>query len=588
MRAGTSGEDSPKGNTRQVPDGDGAAMGKAPQSPWPAVRHFDFRRYWNRFRRSRAGKVTLITLGILFTLAVIADFALDEPIRKVVERRANAELQGYTASVPKLDFHLLGLSMTLHNVRVVQDAHPDPPVIAIPRLRMSVQWLELLRLRMVADCTFQNPSVNANLAQLQEEDKDQVRLDQKGWQDALQAIYPLKINKMVIHGGSLVYQETASEKPLEATKIELTASNIRNIRSKDRVYPSPVHVTGNVFDVGRAEIKGHADFLAKPHPGIKAELILERLDLAYFAPVLDRYALQVRRGLMSGSGRIEHGAGVEIVDLDQVVIADASVDYLYGGEPHEKARAVAREVRDAAKKAMNAPEKLFRVRYLRLQDGTIGFVNRTTQPPYRLFVTGADFELQNLSSRSEDGVARATLQGSLMGTGKVQAAASFFPEGKDPNFGMKLEIAETQLKNINPMLKAHGNFDVAGGEFSLYMDLRVKDRQVRGYVKPLFRDINVYDPSQDKHESPMHKVYEKMVGVVAKILRNRRDEVATVATISGPVENPQSNTVEILGGLLKNAFVKSILPGFENEVSKVNPAYYRHWKKQRDAKRSES
>jgi len=42
--------------------------------------------------------------------------------------------------------------------------------------------------------------------------------------------------------------------------------------------------------------------------------------------------------------------------------------------------------------------------------------------------------------------------------------------------------------------------------------------------------------------------------------------------------------MEILGGLLKNAFVKSIMPGFENEVSKVNPAYYRHWKKQRDAK----
>ena len=562
---------------------------KSTRSPWPSVRHFDFRSPWNRFRRSRAGKITLITLGILFTLALIADLALDEPIRKVVERRANAELQGYTASVPKLDFHLIGMSMTLHDVKVVQDAHPEPPVIAIPRLSMSVQWLELLRLRMVADCTFKNPSIYANLAQLQEEDKDQVRLDQKGWQDALQAIYPLKINKMVIHNGSLTYQETAAAKPLKATKVELTAHNIRNIRSKDRVYPSPIHVTGNVFDVGRAEIKGHADFLAKPHPGVKADLILERLDLGYFAPVLDQYALHVRRGLMSGSGRIENGEGVEIVDLDQVVIADAWVDYQYGGEPHEKARAVAREVRERAKEALNAPEKLFRIRRLRLQDGTIGFVNRTTQPPYRLFVTEADFDLENLSSRSEDGVARASLRGSLMGTGRVQAEASFFPEGKDPNFGMKLEIAETQLKNINPMLKAHGNFDVAGGEFSLYMDLRVKDRQVQGYVKPLFRDINVYDPSQDKNEGPMHKLYEKMVGVVAKILENKkRDEVATVAKISGPVENPQSNALEILGGLLKNAFVKSILPGFENEVSKVNPAYYRHWKKQRDAKRSES
>ncbi len=552
------------------------------------MRRNDLRDSWNRFHRSRLGKTVLIVLGVLVVAVLVADFALDEPIRKVVERRINAELQGYTASVPKLNFHLVGLSMTLHDVRVVQDAHPDPPVIAIPRLSMSVQWLELLRLRMVADCTFKNPSIYANLEQLEQEDKDQVRLDDKGWQDALQAIYPLKINKMTIHGGSLVYQETASAKPLKATNVELRAGNIRNIRSKDRVYPSPVHLTGDLFDVGRAEIRGHADFMAKPHPGIKADIVLERLDLGYFAPVLEKYALRVRRGLLSGSGRIENGQNVEIVDLDQVVIADAWVDYLYGGEPHEKAREVAREVRDTAKKALNAPEKLYRIRHLRLQDGTVGFVNRTTQPPYRLFVTGADFDLENLSSRSEDGIAKAALTGSLMGTGKVQASASFYPEGKDPNFGMKLEIAETQLKNINPMLKAHGNFDVAGGEFSLYMDLRVKDRQVRGYVKPLFRDINVYDPSQDKHEGPMHKVYEKMVGVVAKILQNKDEEVATVATLSGPVENPKSSSLEILGGLLKNAFVKSIMPGFESEVSKVNPAYYRHWKKQRDAKRSKS
>jgi hypothetical protein len=551
------------------------------------VRRHDLRNSWNRFRRTRLGK-TVLVLGALAVLALVADLALDEPLRKVVEQRINAELQGYTATVPRLGFHLIGLSLTLHDVKVVQNAHPDPPVIAIPRLRMSVQWVELLRLRMVADCTFESPSVYANLAQLEEENRDQVKLDDKGWQDALQAIYPLKINKMTIHDGSLVYQETAAEMPLKATKVELRASNIRNIRSKDRVYPSPVRVTGNVFDVGRIDIEGHADFMAKPHPGVKADITLERLDLGYFAPVLEKYALRVRRGLMNGSGRIEKGAGAEIVDLDQVVIADAWVDYLYGGEPHEKAREVARVVRDTAKKALNAPEKLYRIRRLRLQDGTVGFVNRTTQPPYRLFVTNADFDLENLSSRAEDGVARARLRGTLMGTGTVQAAASFFPEGKDPNFGMKLEIAGTQMKNINPMLKAHGNFDVAGGVFSLYMDLRVKDRQVRGYVKPLFRDVNVYDPSQDKHEGPMHKLYEKMVGVLAKMLENKRDEVVTVANISGPVENPKSSTLEILGNLLKNAFVKSILPGFEHEVSKVNPVYYRHWKKQREAKRSES
>jgi hypothetical protein len=372
--------------------------------------------------------------------------------------------------------------------------------------------------------------------------------------------------------------------------VELLARNIRNVRSKDRDYPSPVSLKGNLFDKGSIEISGDADFMAKPHPGINAMLSLKDLDLGYFGPLLEPYALKVRQGFMSGAGRVEISKSIEHVELDDVVLSDASIDYLYGGEAHQKVKAIAQKVKEQAKRSLNAQNEIYRIHHLRLQNGTVGLVNRTVSPQYRLFVSGADFDLENLSNRAEDGVAEAKLTGSLMGTGRVQASGRFFPEGKDPNFQMKLAIAETQLKNVNEMLKAHGNFDVSAGIFSLYMDVRVKDKQVRGYVKPLFRDIDVYNPAQDKHEGPMHKLYEKMVGVAAKMLQNKNKEVATVAPIAGPVENPQSNTMEILGGLLRNAFVKSILPGFENEVSKANPAYYRSWKKAKEesAKRSKS
>jgi hypothetical protein len=38
--------------------------------------------------------------------------------------------------------------------------------------------------------------------------------------------------------------------------------------------------------------------------------------------------------------------------------------------------------------------------------------------------------------------------------------------------------------------------------------------------------------------------------------------------MSGPVENPQANTWEIVEKLVQNAFFKAILPGFEREVSR--------------------
>jgi hypothetical protein len=36
-----------------------------------------------------------------------------------------------------------------------------------------------------------------------------------------------------------------------------------------------------------------------------------------------------------------------------------------------------------------------------------------------------------------------------------------------------------------------------------------------------------------------------------------------VTPVSGPLENPKASTWQTLTGLVRNAFVKAILPGFE-------------------------
>ena len=65
-------------------------------------------------------------------------------------------------------------------------------------------------------------------------------------------------------------------------------------------------------------------------------------------------------------------------------------------------------------------------------------------------------------------------------------------------------------------------------------------------------------------------MYEMLVGGVANLLENRpRGEVATKADIAGPVESPKTSTLQIIGQLIKNAFFKAILPGFEQEVTRL-------------------
>jgi hypothetical protein len=120
---------------------------------------------------------------------------------------------------------------------------------------------------------------------------------------------------------------------------------------------------------------------------------------------------------------------------------------------------------------------------------------------------------------------------------------------------------------MNNLWRAYGNFDVVGGLFSFYTELKVKNGLVSGYVKPIFKDVDVYDPRQDKNKGLFRKIYEGLIGGISWLLENPpRDEVATVIPVSGKLENPQTSMWEAIVGLIQNAFFKSILPGFEKAM----------------------
>ena len=533
------------------------------------------RRWGRRVWMSWWFRVPAIVVLVLVVLGFVADRAFDRPLRGIVERRMNQNLEGYTARVGAADFHLIGFALELERVIVVQNAHPDPPVMQLPRLRMSVHWTDLLYGRLVADATFWSPTINANLVQLQEESRDPVPLQQRGWQRALESIYPLKINELKITRGEIVYDDESDFEPLHLSDVDLVAGNIRNVRSRDRTYPSTFRAEARAFDVGRVEIDGHADFLAEPSPGVQGVLELDLVELKYFQPMAKELGLTIRSGLLSALGQVEWGPGIQHVDIHDVQITGASVDYASGLGATPEAKTAGREVARVAKTSLNDPEILFRVRRLSVHDGRLRVISQNADLPYKLDFSNAYLSLDNLSSRAEDGPARLGLDGAFMGKGRFEGNAVFFPEGKHANLEGKVAVRDTPLESMNDLLRAKGKFDVNRGTFELYSEFRVRDGAIEGYVKPLFRDIEVLDSEQDKGKNIFRKMYEGIVGGVAKLLENEKGEVATVTSLAGPLDNPQANAMEALGGLLRNAFVKSILPGFLEQIRHAEPARYR-------------
>jgi Domain of Unknown Function (DUF748) len=524
----------------------------------------------SRWKLSRIGKPWRWAAGVVAALviaAIIGAFFIDEPLRRAIERNMNESLTGYSTSIKKLSFHPFGFSLTLHDLTFVQNANPDPPVLHIPRLDASVQWKALLFGGVVANFRLDRPRLYANLAQLKKEAEDETPVDKRGWQEALQAIYPLKVNELKIVDGDVTYVDSGPFKPLRLSRLDIVARNIRNIRSQKFDYPSDVRLEGVVFDSGKVLIDGHADFLAVPHLGIKANVSIDGIDLEYFKPILQRYQVALQRGSLSVTGLVEYAPEVKVVDLKEAVIRGVHLDYVHTPAKAGVVQRTTAKTAEAAREVSNEPGIILRAETLKVVGSNIGFINRAATPAYRAFLADTDITIENFSNHLAEGTTVARLTAKFMGSGATSAVGTFRPETKGPDFNLDVKIENTDLKTMNDMLRAYGKFDVAAGVFSVYSEVRVKNGYVNGYVKPLFSDLDVYRPEQDREKGFGQKVYEKVVEGASKLLQNRpRKEVATVAEIAGPVGEAGTSTWQVILKLIQNAFFKAILPGFIREA----------------------
>lgn len=507
-----------------------------------------------------------IALALVVLIAIVAAYFIDEPLRRQTEARINAALKGYTVRIGALDFHPIGFSLDLEDTVIIQNANPEPPVARIPNLTASVDWKALLFGRVVADFTIDDPVIVINLKHSESERRDPEALHERGWQAALQAIYPLKINEFVISNGHLTYLDRGPYRPLELRNIDFTARNIRNVRSSPGEYPSDVHLQAAVFDKGRLELEGHADFLAEPHVAFTAGVTFDQIDLSYFRPITERYHFDVRGGMISTAGTLEYAANKKILD-----VPDLRVDGLIADYEHVKKSApteeLAKKTGRVIEQKTNDPGLEVRFNNVRIAGAELGMVNRAANPEYRLFVTKTHLDISNLSNQAEAGVAAARARGLFMGSGNLDASARFRPRGKSANFDLRLVIEETEMKAMNGLFLATGNFDVNAGRFSLFTEISVRDGVVDGYVKPLFRDVDVYDVKQDKKKNVLRQIYEGIIGGLSWLLENKpRDQVATTTRISGRLSNPETSTLDLTLGLIENAFFEAILPGLERSL----------------------
>jgi Domain of Unknown Function (DUF748) len=512
-------------------------------------------------------------IGILIIALFVASFFLDDIVRTRTQNAMNQKLTGYHVSLEHAHLQLLGGILTLSELKVIQQAHPSPPVAVFPMMRFSVQVEELLSRHVVADVLLHRPKIHIDQTQFVAEKNSKTPMRQEGWQDALEAAYPFKINRFTIDHGDVVYIQDASTKPLHLADLDFTADNIRNIHEPENDYPSRFHARLVIFDQGRATVDGHANFLEEPFPGARAKYTISNVPLSAFDPEIRQLNVSVTGGHLSSDGLVEYSPKITRVDVNDASVEGVGVDYVHLPQTQKQEAQRVKEAGKAVEEQNNRPAVDITVREFDIGHSNFAYEDKIANPNYKLFFNDADMTIKNLANHQQQGPADLSLHGKFMGTGDSSVAGDFLASNPGPAFNLKVAIQNTDLTSLNDLMRAYGRFDVAAGKLSVYSQVGIKDGNIDGYVKPMFSDLQVYDYQKDKNKPILHQAKELAIGGASHLFKNHRTEqVATDVDLKGKLSSPDISTWQALGQVLRNAFVQAIIPGFDRAVASNNTA----------------
>ena len=211
----------------------------------------------------------------------------------------------------------------------------------------------------------------------------------------------------------------------------------------------------------------------------------------------------------------------------------------------------------------------FRINRAVIRNGAVHFRAFQAKKPVDIYLSEVDGTIDNLGNiRDETRPLLATVQATAvaMDQAKFEFKMSLDPFSYRPTFHMAMRLIGLDVTKLNDLAMSYGKFDFERGWFDLVVEADAKEGQMQGYVKPLFRDLKIFSPSEDiKGENVLQFFWQAMVGGVTSLFKNHsRDQFGTLIPFSGDLS--RATTTDILatiGNVLRNAFVRAYLPRLE-------------------------
>jgi len=222
---------------------------------------------FKRKHRLRWKRILLITVVVLIVFRLFLPYIV---LNIVNDKLANIE--GYTGHVVDIDLALIVGSYKIKDIKLEKTGGEIPvPFFAADVIDLSIEWKALFNGGLVGEIEVSRPILN--FVKGPTEATSQTKID-KEWQDIVNELMPLKLNRFEIFEGEIHYLDYHSSPKVDVfTKnIHILAENLSNVTDSTNLLPSTVTGSASIYG-GKATMNMKLDALNKvPTFDINAEM----------------------------------------------------------------------------------------------------------------------------------------------------------------------------------------------------------------------------------------------------------------------------------------------------------------------------
>ena len=201
-----------------------------------------------------------------------------------------ADIPGYYGQVKDIDIALIRGAYVIDSLYLnTVDGESEVPFLNLGVTDISVEWRALLKGKIVSEIVMTRPQFTYVFEDQQTDSVGDA--DAEVWTKALTDLVPIDINHLEIIDGkaSFVQMTTDPSIDLYLNKINLNATNLRNVERDGRNLPSEVQATAISIGEGQVKLDGKMD-LVKEIPDVDISFSLENASVTALNDFTNHYA----------------------------------------------------------------------------------------------------------------------------------------------------------------------------------------------------------------------------------------------------------------------------------------------------------